>query len=99
MNIVYIFKITTNGPRFRFLGGSKSCEHVKRLYIQNCAQEGPCRRVRCTWGRLEIGDEILYIAGKLVRRMTRVECVKALKGEELSGTKARDGGILWRKEV
>ena len=36
---------------------------------------------RCTWGTLNEGDEIVSISSKLVRRMTRVDCVKALKGK------------------
>ena len=38
---------------------------------------------RCTWGTLSEGDEIVSISSKLVRRMTRVDCVKALKGKKI----------------
>ena len=68
------------GLGLRFEGGSKAHELVQRLFVQCCSKGSPAARTRCTWGSLSDGDEIISISGKLVRRMTRVDCVKALKG-------------------
>ena len=69
------------GLGLRFEGGSKAHELVQRLFVQCCSKGSPAARTRCTWGSLSDGDEIISISGKLVRRMTRVDCVKALKGK------------------
>ena len=68
------------GLGLRFEGGSKAHELVHRLFVQCCSKGSPAARTRCTWGSLSDGDEIISISGKLVRRMTRLDCVKALKG-------------------
>ena len=54
---------------------------MHRLFVQCCSKGSPSARTRCTWGSLSDGDEIISISSKLVRRMTRVDCVKALKGK------------------
>ena len=68
------------GLGLRFDGGSKAAELVHRLFVQCCSKGSPSARTKCTWGSLADGDEIISISSKLVRRMTRVDCVKALKG-------------------
>ena len=69
------------GLGLRFDGGSKANELVNRLFVQCCAKGSPSAKTKCTWGFLSDGDEIISISSKLVRRMTRVDCVKALKGK------------------
>ena len=69
------------GLGLKFDGGSKADELVNRLFVQSCAKASPSARTKCTWGHLKDGDEIISISGKIVRRMTRVDCVKALKGK------------------
>jgi hypothetical protein len=69
------------GLGLRFEGGSKASAFVLRLYVQHCSRSCPAGRTRCSWGRLAKGDEIVDIEGRPVNRMTRVECVRALKGE------------------
>ena len=71
------------GLGLRFDGGSKAQELVNRLFVQCCSKASPSARTKCTWGNLADGDEIISISGKLVRRMTRVDCVKALKGRNV----------------
>ena len=68
------------GLGLRFDGGGKAQELVHRLFVQCCSKGSPSARTKCTWGTLSDGDEIVSISSKLVRRMTRVDCVKALKG-------------------
>jgi hypothetical protein len=69
------------GLGLRFEGGSKASEFVQRLFVQSCATDSPAAKTKCTWGFLAPGDEVISISGKIVRRMTRVDCVKALKGK------------------
>lgn len=71
------------GLGLRFDGGSRANELVQRLFVQCCSKGSPSARTKCTWGSLSDGDEIISISGKLVRRMTRVDCVKALKGKKV----------------
>ena len=40
-------------------------------------------RAGCSWGGIVEGDQILAIGGQEIRRLTRLECVKALKGEQM----------------
>ena len=54
---------------------------VRRQYIQCCSPESPAARAGCSWGGIAEGDQILAIGGQEIRRLTRLECVKALKGE------------------
>eukprot|EP00095_Tigriopus_kingsejongensis_P009728 maker-scaffold429_size173697-snap-gene-0.28 protein:Tk09728 transcript:maker-scaffold429_size173697-snap-gene-0.28-mRNA-1 annotation:"PREDICTED: uncharacterized protein LOC103314658" len=46
------------GLGLKFDGGAKANELVKHLFIQTCAKNGPARRVRCTWGKLEESTSI-----------------------------------------
>ena len=39
------------------------------------------RRASCSWGGLAEGDQILSIGGQQVTASTRIDCVKALKGQ------------------
>ncbi|XP_040567115.1 uncharacterized protein [Lepeophtheirus salmonis] len=72
------------GLGLRFEGGSRPEENVKRLFIQCAANNSPAKRAKCTWGSLEEGDEILTINSKYIKRMTRSDCVKALKESPVS---------------
>ena len=47
---------------------------------QHCSEDGPAGRARCSWGSPVRGDEIVSIGDREVGRMTRVECVKTLRG-------------------
>ena len=69
------------GFGLRFEGGGRASEAVRRLYIQCCSPESPAARAGCSWGGIAEGDQILAIGGQEIRRLTRLECVKALKGE------------------
>ena len=79
------------GLGLRFDGGSKASEYVHRLFVQSCAPNSPAARTKCTWGYLSEGDEVISISGKIVKRMTRVDCVKALKGKN----NARKSYVKW----
>ena len=70
------------GFGLRFEGGGRASEAVRRLYIQCCSPESPAARAGCSWGGIVEGDQILAIGGQEIRRLTRLECVKALKGEQ-----------------
>merc|ERR1711892_24052 len=67
------------GLGLRFEGGGKASECVKRLFIQCCSPESPAARAKCSWGGIVEGDQILSIGGQEIRKLTRLECVKALK--------------------
>merc|ERR1711892_308104 len=67
------------GFGLRFEGGGKASECVKRLFIQCCSPESPAARAKCSWGGIVEGDQILSIGGQEIRKLTRLECVKALK--------------------
>ena len=69
------------GFGLRFEGGGRASECVRRLYIQCCSPESPAARAACSWGGIVEGDQILAIGCQQIRRLTRLECVKALKGE------------------
>ena len=69
------------GFGLRFEGGGRASEAVRRLYIQCCSPESPAARAGCSWGGIAEGDQILALWGHEIRRLTRLECVKALKGE------------------
>ena len=68
------------GFGLRFEGGGKASEPVRRLFIQCCSPESPAGRAVCGWGGLAEGDQILSIGGAQVNSLTRLECVKQLKG-------------------
>ena len=70
------------GFGLRFEGGGKASECVKRLFIQCCSPESPAARAKCSWGGIVEGDQILSIGGQEIRKLTRLECVKALKGNK-----------------
>lgn len=70
------------GFGLRFEGGGKASECVKRLFIQCCSPESPAARATCSWGGIVEGDQILSIGGQEIRKLTRLECVKALKGNK-----------------
>ncbi len=75
------------GLGLRFVGGSKSSEFVKRLFITETEDfaTSPASRVRCSWGAgLAPGDEIISISGRPVGHLTRLECVKALKASPVA---------------
>lgn len=67
------------GFGLKFDGGNRTAEFVKRLFIQSCAPDSPASRVRCSWGKLVVGDEILEIDSLPVKSMTRIDCVRCLK--------------------
>ena len=69
------------GFGLRFEGGGRASEAVRRLYIQCCSPESPAARAGCSCGGIAEGDQILALWGHEIRRLTRLECVKALKGE------------------
>ena len=69
------------GLGLRFDGGSRANEFVRHLFVQCTATSSPAARTKCTWqGGLRAGDEILMISSKNVKKLTRLECVRALKG-------------------
>jgi C-terminal processing protease CtpA/Prc len=80
--IIYRLPGDKLGLGLRFEGGAKASEVVQRLFVQSCAPNSPSAKTKCTWGYLSEGDEVISISGKIVRRMTRVDCVKALKGKD-----------------
>ena len=48
--------------------------------FQCCAEGSPSARTKTGWpGGLRQGDEILCISGKYVKKLTRAECIRALK--------------------
>ncbi|GLV43023.1 big bang [Carabus blaptoides fortunei] len=67
------------GFGLKFEGGAKTTEYVRRLFIQSCAPDSPASRVRCSWGFLSEGDEVLRIDSHSVMNMTRIDCVRCLK--------------------
>lgn len=67
------------GFGLKFEGGTKAAEFVKRLFIQSCAPDSPASRVRCSWGKLAEGDEVIEIDSIPVNSMTRIDCVRCLK--------------------
>lgn len=67
------------GFGLKFEGGTKAAEYVKRLFIQSCAPDSPASRVRCSWGTLKVGDEVIEIDSIPVKTMTRIDCVRCLK--------------------
>ena len=48
---------------------------------QCCSPHSPAARAACSWGGVAEGDQILAISGQPVPSLTRLECVKALKGD------------------
>ncbi len=70
------------GLGLRFSGGARAGDPVRALFVQNCAPGSKAASVRCSWGTgLCEGDRVLAIGGRRVDgRLTRIECVKALKG-------------------
>ena len=75
------------GFGLRFEGGGRASETVRRLYIQCCSPQSPAARAACSWGGIVEGDQILSIAGQQVNKLTRLQCVKALKGRGFSLTR------------
>ena len=71
------------GFGLRFEGGGKASECVKRLFIQCCSPLSPAARATCSWGGISEGDQILSIGGQEIKKLTRLECVKALKGKQI----------------
>lgn len=67
------------GFGLKFDGGSNTSEKVTKLMIQSCAPDSPASRTTVSWGHFAPGDEILEIDSVPVTRMTRMECVRALK--------------------
>ncbi|XP_011347286.2 uncharacterized protein LOC105285052 [Ooceraea biroi] len=71
------------GFGLKFEGGNKTCERVRRLFVQSCAEQSPASRAKCSWGTLGEGDEVLSIDGIPVTHMTRLDCVRRLKESQL----------------
>ncbi|XP_020289922.1 uncharacterized protein LOC109857722 [Pseudomyrmex gracilis] len=71
------------GFGLKFEGGNKTCERVRRLFVQSCAEQSPASRAKCSWGSLGEGDEVLSIDGVPVTHMTRLDCVRRLKESQL----------------
>ena len=69
------------GFGLRFEGGGRASETVRRLYIQCCSPQSPAARAASSWGGIVEADQILAIAGQRVDQLTRLQCVKALKGK------------------
>jgi len=46
------------GFGLKFEGGNKTCERVRRLFVQSCAEQSPASRAKCSWGSLGEGDEV-----------------------------------------
>ena len=79
--IIYKLPGEKLGLGLRFEGGSRANECVRHLYVQCTAESSPAAKTKCTWpGGLRAGDEILLISGKNVKKLTRLDCVRALKG-------------------
>ena len=51
---------------------------------QCCSPSSPASRAACSWGGIVEGDQVLAISAREVRALTRLDCVKALKGGEVS---------------
>ena len=69
------------GLGLRFEGGSRANEYVRHLFVQCTAVSSPAAKTKCTWpGGLRAGDEILSISSKTIKKLTRLDCVRALKG-------------------
>lgn len=49
------------GFGLKFEGGNKTCERVRRLFVQSCAEQSPASRAKCSWGTLGEGDEVRNI--------------------------------------
>jgi hypothetical protein len=82
------------GFGLKFQGGTQTNEKIERLFIQSCGPESPASRARASWGPLEEGDEIVEIDGESVTKMTRIECVKCLKNNNLAiNLLVRKGGF------
>ena len=73
------------GFGLRFEGGGRASETVRRLYIQCCSPQSPAARAASSWGGIVEADQILAIAGQRVDQLTRLQCVKALKGKQERG--------------
>ena len=93
------------GLGLRFDGGSRANEYVRHLFVQCTAVSSPAAKTKCTWpGGLRAGDEILAISGKNVKKLTRLDCVRALKGNvhkpsfQLYKNKSFDSIIRFYKE-
>lgn len=82
--VVYRLPGERLGFGLKFLGGTKTDENIQRLFIQSCAADSPASRARASWGPLTEGDEIVEIDGEKVTKMTRIECVKCLKNNNLA---------------
>ena len=79
--IIYKLPGEKLGLGLRFEGGSRANECIRHLYVQCTAVSSPAAKTKCTWpGGLRAGDEILSISGKNVKKLTRLDCVRALKG-------------------
>ena len=50
---------------------------------QCCSPSSPASRAACSWGGIVEGDQVLAISAREVRALTRLDCVKALKGGEV----------------
>jgi len=50
------------GFGLKFEGGNKTCERVRRLFVQSCAEQSPASRAKCSWGSLGEGDEVRIAA-------------------------------------
>ena len=70
------------GFGLRFEGGGRASETVRRLFIQCCSPQSPAARAASSWGGIVEADQILAIAGQQVSQLTRLQCVKALKGNQ-----------------
>ena len=82
--IIYKLPGEKLGLGLRFEGGSRANECVRHLYVQCTAESSPAAKTKCTWpGGLRAGDEILLISGKNVKKLTRLDCVRALKGNDI----------------
>ena len=79
--IIYKLPGEKLGLGLRFEGGSRANECIRHLFVQCTAVSSPAAKTKCTWpGGLRAGDEILSISGKNVKKLTRLDCVRALKG-------------------
>jgi C-terminal processing protease CtpA/Prc len=80
---IVIYKLSGEklGLRLHFEGGSRANEYVKHLFVQSTAVSSPAAKTKCTWPEgLRAGDEILSISGKNIKKLTKLDCVRALKG-------------------
>ena len=65
----------------KFEGGAIADEPVERLFVQSVNADSPASRaLGDTLGHLQEGDELLRVHCRTVSKMTRLECVAALKG-------------------